>query len=296
MATLYLTKHVSSASGQSTEAGAKLDLLVETEAAASDHSSSSSRTIDVSSSSSSAGATTSVASLFLHRRVDGRDYFLDICSPSDLESWPVGAPDTTTGLYRLNHVSLTFRSEETLEAAYEELWRRISKLADAMTSLNALKEAETRTIDPTATRSGSSSSSSDDNGGFTLIRDALTLYPPAAPASYRLHISCESSRYDPKIFLWRADLPDPDATVRQRPTNVCSAGDMVDYPADAPAAAQFPASYRLAEWDICSSNVPLLEETWQRICAATTQLARTLAAHANVTTTEYAVKEYDDGQ
>lgn len=228
-------------------------------------SSSSSAWIEFPESSSSSNVDYAI---FLYRQVDGVEQFLRVCYPLDF-IYPIDTPDPATGLYRKSTGDWMFRAESILDQFSRQLLEDIQSLADVLETLAELQAAEIKIYD--FSPDGSSMSRY-----FQLHKDAVTPYPEGDPVGYRLKVTCTGAGTDAKIFLHRNDVAPDIATDDQlaRPIAVCSAGDLVDYPADAPD--NFPYHYRLATFDIVSKNISLLWSTWENICVDTDELARTL--------------------
>lgn len=290
MATWNITKKITDPGDNLIHLGARMDVIVDIDTPG---ESSSVINIPEMSSSSSSQESIDYSAVFLYRRVNDDDTFLDVCSPADMETWPSDNPDAATGLYRSNQVSITFRSRTLLEQAYEEVWKRIEALGDALTILSRMRITETVPYDFSENDAEYSSSSGDGIRRFTLTRDAFIPYPTSSPTGYLLRITCDADGVDDAIFLWRNDLPDRTNTVQKRPIAVCSPGDLVDYPEGTPDVSQFPAHYRLNEWSITSARLSLLEETWTKIKSDVSQLARALNAHlGQATEVETPSKDY----
>ncbi len=285
--------------------GARLDIsiLTEAEAAALRPESSSSSGFPLSggvsssssislvgmSSSSSSGAAAlgpyDVQNLFLFQQDGDREHFLGVCSPQDLETWAVETPHATTGLFRRSAVSVTFRRDTILDTFWNRLDADIVSLSLALTTLSGLREAEDLTYDFTSEGTEPDSSSSLHGlRQFRLHRAPMVPYPADQPTGYRLHVTCAADGTDSKIFLHRNDLPDRDGDTHARPIAVCSPGDLVDYPPDAPDPDQFPDHYRLAEFDVVGSELNDLKEAWDSIKVDVEQLAAALKFHVDVVT------------
>jgi hypothetical protein len=247
------------------------------------HSSSSSAVRFVSSSSqvevqiSSSSWAPSFHNIFLYRELGGREYFLGVCSPADLDAWLPDEPDSLR----------------------TELWSDIQDLMDALDVVSAMRGSETvsysfSTSDARLGIGGSSSSSAHGVRRFTLTRESLVAYPTTDPVGYRLNVACVAEGADPKIFLYRDDLPDRDRVTHSRPIAVCSPGDLVDYPEDEADSRHFPAFYRQATFDIVSRDLALLQETWANVKRDTEELAAALQWHQDeVTSVEEVAASYD---
>ena len=227
---------------------------------------------------SSSASGVDYAILLYKQSGDGREHFIGICSPIDMQQWPEEEPDAVTGFYRKQGGEWTFRDEELLEQFRSHLLDHIQRLADSLSTLATLGTAETVTYDASEELTDVSSSSATATS-FTLRRDVVATYPDSDPTGYRLRVTCESVGGDEKIFLHRNDTLDRDGNKLARPIAVCSPGDLVDYPAGAPSSSQFPPHYRKATFDIVSANIPLLLETWDNIKTEVEQLAMALQVH-----------------
>lgn len=204
------------------------------------------------------------AILLFDKRSDTDTKFLGVCSPLDLAQLPEDMP--AIGLGRDNKVELTFRNEQLLDIAWAELIDDVYALAAALGTLETLASAETKTY-----------------GEYSITRDAVVAYPADAPTQYRLRVECTAG-LDLHIFLYEDEVPDSDGTVKPRPVSVCSPGDMVDYPQDA-AGPEFPFHYRRLVFDISTSNITLLADTWNNIQLDVEDLATALAYHETTVTT-----------
>lgn len=291
MPTYAVRKLVSKPDARLDHMGARLDVQIvspeEAAFATTDSSSSSSITVNpvTFESSSSSAAQLDVQNLFLFQQEGDREHFLGVCSPLDLETWPVGSPDATTGLFRRHYVSLTFRKEDILDDLWSDLWNDIEALASVLSVLAPLRDAESEEYEFTETGvTPSSSSSLHALRRLRLQRAPLTAYPSENPVGYRLTVTCTADGADHKIFLHRNDLADRSGVVHYRPIAVCSPGDLVDYPPDAPDEDQFPDHYRLSTFDVMSKDPELLQEAWINIKRDTEQLAAALKFHLDEVT------------
>ena len=288
MATFTIQKIYSEPQGSLAHYGQQIDVRVLTEEEAallnlSEESSSSSVVSEVgvmSSSSSTAISLYDVKHLFLFNRKATGDKFLGVCSPLDLETWPVDAPTNATGYFRKSQVTVTTRHENITDTFIYKLSEDIDKLAAALNLLAILGNRESVTYDFSSSSNTSSSSSSNEKS-FTVTKEVTVAYPSENPTGYRLQVNCTAIGADPKIFLHRNDLPDQNMEIKARPIAVCSPGDLVDYPPDEPDETDFPAHYRLAEFDVVSSNLDDLNSAWTNIKIEVARLAQVLKIHEN---------------
>lgn len=227
---------------------------------------------------SSSSSNVDYAILLFREFSNGRSRFIGVCSPLDLQQWPVDNPDANTGFYRKANSSWTFRDYELLEQFRSKILEYIQSLTNSLSILHNLAQEEELNYDFTISDSEIISSSLQDERSFTLIRSPVVFYPIDNPVGYRLHVTCTAIGTDPKIFLHRLDLPESEE-VKERPIAVCSPGDLVDYPSDAPDENQFPAHYRKATFDIVTADITLLNEGWNNIKLEVEQLAAALAIH-----------------
>jgi hypothetical protein len=73
------------------------------------------------------------------------DAFISICSPSDIEEFPVGAPDPDADLpfFRLDSVDLLFRNPELMLETYNAILQDFAELARSMDAIAQLGPAAT---------------------------------------------------------------------------------------------------------------------------------------------------------
>ena len=298
MPTFYITRELATPDRRLDDMGVNVDIEVtlgEPDSATDDvparnlSSSSSTETAEVPvsqlpSSSSSTGAGSSTA-IFLFRRIAGEDYFLGLASPPDIATWPIETPGSE-GYFRDNKVELTFRSEALMKLAWAEMLKQIQQLATALKNLAILEVSEEIDYDfsriGTRARASSSSSSRGVGRRIYMSRAAVVPYPSGSPVGYRMTVTADADGGDKKIFLHRDDQPDRSRVIQCRPIAVCSPGDMVDYPADTADEDQFPQFYRKETFDIVSSDVGLLKDTWDKIKLDTESLAAALKHHQDI--------------
>lgn len=237
-------------------------------------------------SSSSSFSIEDPQSVFLFKQEGNENLFLGVCSPLDLETWPVGTPDPNTGLYRTNSVSLTFRSQSILDQFWTELLADLRNLVGALDKLEPLRTGETVIIQ----------FGPDTNPGQRFIqlnREAVVPYPSEAPTGYRLHIiAAVNSGLNPEIneiFLYKLEERNDvePAAIIERPIGVCSLADLDDYPPTTALIDSFPAFFRKNELDVVLSNLDDLISGWDNIKFDTELLAMAWKVHLDDTTEEF---------
>lgn len=87
------------------------------------------------------------------------DYFITVCSPVDMEDFPAGEPDPekTYPFFRLDEVTLDFRTSADAEAAWDVILGEVENLVTALNTLENL----TATIEVRVGDSDSSESLSE---------------------------------------------------------------------------------------------------------------------------------------
>lgn len=258
--------------------GARLDITIAAPSSASPLSSSFAVVeFPVILSSSSAVAGTD-RNLLLFRRKSGRDFFLGIASPLDMETWPVDIPDVITGFYRTTSGSWTFRLRDLLDDFWTSIVSDVQQLANLLGLLAPLRALELISYDFSPGGVGWDSSSSARAGSrvFHLRREGVVSYPSINPAGYRLKVTCTAEGADKNIFLHRDDLPDRAQKIHVRPLAVCSPSDLVDYPAGLVSSDDFPPHYRLGKFDIVAANINDISSGWLNIKTEVKQLAGSL--------------------
>jgi hypothetical protein len=170
-----------------------------------------------------------------------------------------------------------------METAWADLLSDLTALSDALLVLYQNRSEEKITVDFSPTNNHGSSSSYSIRQ-FLLHRAAVTTYPDTSPTGYRLRVVCTAVGYDPKIFLYRDDLPSGAGdTGTPRPIAVCSPGDLVDFPEDE-AGEIFPPLYRKNTFDFYTKDLSLIDETWSNIQRDVRDLADALRVHTDEVT------------
>lgn len=85
--------------------------------------------------------------LYLRRPLDpatgaDADEFSNVCSPADLEEYPVGSPTGTPPFFRAAEVDLVFRSQSQAEEAWESIRAEVAVLVDTLNLMDGLENAE----------------------------------------------------------------------------------------------------------------------------------------------------------
>jgi hypothetical protein len=74
------------------------------------------------------------------------DFFAAICTPEQLESLPVGAPELTIGFYRSDKIDVVARTPEMLATIFQDILKEVQNLIEDVEILEDLADEDTYTI------------------------------------------------------------------------------------------------------------------------------------------------------
>ena len=141
--------------------------------------------------------------------------------------------------------------------------------------------------------SSSSASPSNCMYGLELTQEVSRYEVTGRPQAWRMRITVTDwYNVDPNIFVYMRTGPEVQGSYVDTFEAVASPVDLEEYPAQAPDEDQEPPFFRMAQIDLISRNMTLLDETWESIKADRDELIRTLANICELETDE--VSRYGD--